>query len=701
MSPTPTLAAPPAPAAALDHPHNLGLGSWPRRRALLSPERVAWTFEGEHSTFAEVESRVRRLANALSDAGIRRGDRIAYLGFNHPALLELLFATGRIGAVTVIVNARLARGEVEYILADAGAVGIVFGTEQAALVQALPPGGRLRLHLAVEGQGTVAAGWAQGFEEFLAAGGPQDAPAAVGLDEPALVMYTSGTTGRPKGAVLSHGNMLYSALNVVLASDVRPDDVSLAVAPLFHIAGLNGLLSPVFLKGGRSVIHRVFEPQSVLEALRYDGVSSMFAVPAMLDAIAAVPGFAEAEFPALRTLIVGGAPVPARVLRQWNAKGVGLQQGYGFTEAAPAVLLLTADDALRKEGSAGKPHFFIDVRVVDAQGADVPPGGSGEIVVRGPNVMREYWQNPAATAEAFREGWYRSGDIATIDREGFITLLDRSKDLYISGGENVYPSEVESRILDVPGVAEAAVIGVPDERWGEVGRAFVVPEPGAAVTQESVLAGLAGRLARYKLPKSVAVVASLPRNAGGKVQKHLLRAEEERRRQAAAAGTRTVTTIDGLAAYVGRDLGASEVIEVSQERIDQFAQATGDRQWIHTDPERAAHGPFGTTIAHGFLSLSLIAALTQQLLEVGDAETVINYGLERVRFPSPLPSGATVQLRANLASVDEIDGGVQVRIDATVTAVGATKPAATATSLIRYYRSAVRRTPARSKETQS
>lgn len=500
-------------------PQNIGLGSWPKRRATLTADRVAWKFEGELTTFAELERQVEELAAAFSAAGVGEGDRIAYFGPNHPTLLETLFAAGRIGAIAVILNARLAPAEVDYILGDSTPSLLIVGSGQEPMLANLDPQNVPARVLVVE----AAASDPRSFEAFRAVENPTAPDVKVGLDDPCLIMYTSGTTGNPKGAVLSHGNILYSALNVILSSDIRGDDTCLAAAPLFHIAGLNGLVLPTFLKGGETIIHRGFTPQAALEELRDSGVTSMFGVPAMLDAIAALPDFEASRFPALRSLVVGGAPVPERVLRLWNSRGVEIQQGYGFTEGAPAVLLLSPADSLRKLGTAGTSQFFVDVRVVGDDGHEIEPGGSGEIVVRGPNIMLGYWGREEDTAAVLQDGWYSSGDIATIDHDGYVSVLDRSKDMYISGGENVYPSEVESALLNVPGVAEAAVIGVRDERWGEVGRAFVVAAPGAALDEETVLAGLADRLARYKQPKTVEIMTELPRTGSGKVQKHLLR----------------------------------------------------------------------------------------------------------------------------------------------------------------------------------
>lgn len=502
---------------------NFGLGTWPARRVLLTPDAPAWTFEGIRRSYAEVDLRVRKLANAFTAIGVQLGDRVAYMGFNHPAVLETLFALGRIGAIAVLLNARLTHGEVDYMIDDSGAQVFLFGAEQRSIAHRFNADKPGLTTLSIDYDDELDSDWAVDYEQFLESGSETDALTRVELEDPCLIMYTSGTTGRPKGAVLSHANMMYSGLNCIISTDIRHDDVCLAVAPLFHIAGLNALVLPVFLKGGHILIQRQFNPIAVIDSLVNGHVTSMFSVPAMLDAMAAVDGFEQKTFPAMRTLIVGGAPVPARVLRQWNSRGVELQQGYGFTEAAPAVTLLASSDAIRKEGSAGKPQFFMDVRVVTENGRGAQTDETGEVYARGLSIIRGYWNNSVATAEAFDGEWYRSGDIASKDEDGFHFLKDRSKDMYISGGENVYPSEVESALLDLSGVLEAAVIGVPDNRWGEIGKAFLVLEEGHSLDPDQIASALEDRLARYKVPKLFEQLDTLPRTATGKVQKHLLR----------------------------------------------------------------------------------------------------------------------------------------------------------------------------------
>jgi fatty-acyl-CoA synthase len=496
---------------------NLGLGSWPARRARQIPTKVAWTFRGRDTTYSEVQRRVERLAAALSSLGVMNGDRVGFVGANHPGLLEVLFAAGRVGAIAVLINPRLAEHELRYILADSGTKVLFRGP---ASIEAE----HLIGHSALPSLERVFDIETELEPLLLSEGFAPDIPS--GWDDPCLIMYTSGTTGSPKGAVLTHGNVFFNDVNAILEADLRPDDIALAAAPMFHIAMLNGLVLPVFLKGGRSIIHEAFKPDEVVATIEAEAVTSMFAVPAMMEAISQSPLFEPSDITSLRTVIVGGAPAPLPMLLRWKDKGVEVQQGYGLTETSPAVLKVTAEDAVRKIGSAGKEQMFVDVRIVDGEGNDVGPGGTGEILTRGPNVFPGYWNREEANAAAFVDGWFKTGDIASIDDEGFVTLRDRAKDMYISGGENVYPAEIESALLEIDGILEAAVIGIPDERWGEVGRAFVVVAQGTTLDLEDVTAKLDGRLARYKLPRSVVTIDSMPRNTTGKLLKQALRERE-------------------------------------------------------------------------------------------------------------------------------------------------------------------------------
>jgi fatty-acyl-CoA synthase len=499
---------------------NEGVGSWISRRARRTPGRVAIVHEGRASTYLGLHERVSRLAGALRGLGVGRGDRIAYLGPNHQAYLETLFAAGTLGAVFVPLNMRLAGPELAHHLTDSGSSVLVYAPAQAAVLASIRTDLVLRhvVALAEPGEGE------HDYEELLASAAPDPADEPVSLGDPCLIMYTSGTTGRAKGATLTHGNITWNAINVLVDADFGQDEMALVVAPLFHTAALNMLCLPAILKGGTVLIESAFDPARALDLIARHRVTSMFGVPAIYDAMAGAAGWADADISSLRTLLCGGAPVPEATIRAYLARGVTFIQGYGMTETSPGALLLDAAHVESKAGSAGIPHFFTDVRVVGPDLADTAPGERGEIVVAGPNVMQGYWGLPEATAAALADGvWLRSGDVATTDEDGYVFVVDRIKDVIISGGENIYPAEVENAIRDHPAVVECGVIGVPDDKWGEVGRAIVVLRPGTEVAEEEILGFLDGRLARYKIPKSVRFTGSLPRTATGKILKKSLR----------------------------------------------------------------------------------------------------------------------------------------------------------------------------------
>jgi fatty-acyl-CoA synthase len=502
---------------------NAGLGSWPERRLRISPGRDAIWFEGTRTSHAEFAQRVRRTAAALADLGVAPGDRVAWTGSNHPSALETLYACGQLGAIWVPVNARLAVPEAEYVLAHSGASLVVHGADHGFLADALRD--RLdgvRQWIAAE---PPVDGGADSlpYEELLAGADPQPRDEPVALEDPCLIMYTSGTTGRPKGAVLTHGNMTWNAVNQFMGMDFSQDERTLALAPLFHIGGLNGTVNPALLRGGCAVIVRRFHPAETLQVIEEQRVNSFFAVPTMLDAMAREPGFASRDLSALRSIGAAGAPLPLPTLRTWLDRGVTMQQCYGMTEAAPGCTVLDSADAERKVGSAGQPVFFTDVRVLRPDGTEAATDEIGEIVVQGPNVMAGYWEEPEQTAAVLEDGWYRSGDAGSLDAEGYLYVRDRYKDMIISGGENIYPAEVESALLEFAEVEEVAVIGVPDPTWGEVGLAVVVPSPGTAPDPDELRARLRTRLAAFKVPKYVELTDQLPKTATGKIRKPDLR----------------------------------------------------------------------------------------------------------------------------------------------------------------------------------
>ena len=497
---------------------------WIAHHACVRPDKVAMrdTRTGSATTYAEMDRRVNRLCAVLHrDFGVGAGDRVAVHAQNDPKIFEVQFACWRLGAVFVPLNWRLAPPELEFIVGDCGPTVLVHEAGFADVSGPLATATGVRHRLCWDGESEGVAD----YEEALASAAA-DFPRAENTHETALtIMYTSGTTGRPKGAVITHGMTFWNAVNQTEFFLDGPEMVNLVALPLFHTGGLNVFANPAFHFGGTNMVMHTFDPAEGLRLLSDPevGITHFLAVPAHWLFMSQVPGFAEATFPTLVSAGVGGSPTPVELIKVWIAKGVPLQQAFGMTETSPMVMALTRDDAARKIGSAGLPALHTECRVVDEEGNDVPVGGIGELWVRGPNVTPGYWNRPEATAESITNGWLHTGDAARQDDEGYYYIVDRWKDMYISGGENVYPAEVEDVLYQLPGIAEAAVIGVPDERWVEVGRAIVVLRPGATETEQDVIRHCVERLAKFKVPKSVVFVDELPHNATGKILKRELR----------------------------------------------------------------------------------------------------------------------------------------------------------------------------------
>jgi fatty-acyl-CoA synthase len=504
-----------------------GIGSWVRRRAFVDGARVAFVEGTREVTYAEFDEATNRLGRGLIDLGVRRGDRIGVLLANSVAFMEVTFAAARLGAIVVPVNFRLQGPEVGFLLADAGADVLVhhdsFPAARAALAE---PGVRVRHRLVVAAPGQATAALADGelsYLDVLASGAPDPLDMDVDERDAHAIMYTSGTTGRPKGAVLTHANAVANARNGLLQGrGVRPGDVTVTAAPMFHIGGLGVHSLPFVYVGGTNVILSAFDPPAFLAAVAEHGATVQFLVPAMWAALTRVPDFDRFDLSALDMAVSGGAPTPLPVIEFFNARGITFQEGFGMTETAPSVSVLDADHIKEKLGSIGRPLPGVETRVVDAADRDVATGTVGELVVRGDNVFAGYWMLPDATADAFRGGWFHTGDLARVDDEGYITLVDRKKDMIITGGENVYPVEVEQVVVRHPAVREAAVFGVADERWGETVVAAVALD--GTATAAELIAHCRRRLAHFKCPTRIVIVDELPRNATGKVLKTALRA---------------------------------------------------------------------------------------------------------------------------------------------------------------------------------
>jgi fatty-acyl-CoA synthase len=464
------------------------IGRWLRDRARNTPERVAVDYLDRTVTYRELDEGSDAFAAAFHAAGLRRGDRVATLTGNTPEHVQVMFACAKTGLTLVPISWRLAAPEIRFQLDDSEPSLFLVEDEYRELAEAT------------------------GRPVSDVAPGGIAPDVGVADDDPLLLVYTSGTTGKPKGALLTHANCFWTNLSLDLTTPMAEDDVVLQVLPQFHCGGWNVQPLLAWWKGAAVVLERGFDAGRALELIERKRVTTIMGVPAIYLFLAQHERFAGADLSSLRRVVVGGAPMPEALLETWAARGTVIVQGYGLTEAAPNVLCLPPEDAIRKLGFAGKPYPFVDV--------DLSP--EDELLVRGPNVFAGYWRNPEATSGAFTaDGWLRTGDVAERDGEGFYRIKGRLKEMYISGGENVYPAEVEHVLHEHPDVADVAVVAVPDERWGEVGVAYVVA---AGLSEEDVLAWCVERLARFKVPRTVRFVQAIPRNALGKMQKQELSA---------------------------------------------------------------------------------------------------------------------------------------------------------------------------------
>ncbi|MEH6822614.1 MAG: long-chain fatty acid--CoA ligase [Motiliproteus sp.] len=508
------------PISALSSTIGTGIAQILHRRASLSPDNKALSFEDQTLTYAQLSDRVKRLAAALQSNGVEAGQVVGFLGMNHGALLETLFAASSIGAIFLPLNFRLTGKEISFIVNDANINTLLVDD---ALYPTIDP---IRADLCCTTYIGVESAMAGDllYSNLLRQHQPIIECHPTDPDETAVLMYTSGTTGLPKGVMLTHNNLNWSTLNMTIEISFLESDVNLITAPLFHIGGLNVTTLGTFYAGGHVVVMKSFDPVAVLQLIETQRVSTMFGAPTMFQFMAQQPQFATTDLSSVRVFMVGAAPVPKPLLDIYNARDIYLCHAYGLTETAPLVLILGAQYRNSKIGSAGKPPLFTDVRLVDVNNQPVAVGEKGEIVVRGPNVMKGYLNRPDDMKKTIDEqGWFHSGDIAYQDEDGFFYICDRLKDMIISGGENVYPAEVESVFTGHDAIAEVAVIGMSDEKWGEAVTAIVTLHEDKTLTLEELRDYGAKYLARYKLPLHLHIVDQLPRNPAGKLLKFELR----------------------------------------------------------------------------------------------------------------------------------------------------------------------------------
>jgi len=475
-------------------------------------------------TYRQMNERANRLANWLrGEAGIRKGDRVGMVALNGVEYLDAFFACGKLGAIFVPYNWRLHPRELADLINQTSPRVLIYSAEFTdSIIQVRPECPSVVRYLHLEGEG-IRESW---HYEATLQGASADPVTNEEVDEEDIIclLFTGGTTGLPKAAQISHRMIAWNTLNTIV-HELNRDDVTITHTPMFHTGGLLVYTIPLLTLGGTVVIMRRWDPDEMLVLIARERVTMFFCVPTQYQQMLQSPRFKTTDFSSVRFMTSGGAPLPVSLIKAWReVHDVPFKQGFGMTEFGPGIFSMGPEYAESKAGSIGRPNYFVDARIVDDDNRPVKPNSVGELVLRGPSLCSGYFNNPQATAEAIdEEGWFHTGDLARMDEDGFYYIVDRKKDMYISGGENVYPVEVERALYEHPAVHMCAVIGVPDEKWGEVGKAFVVLKPGKEATAEELIGFLHGRLARYKVPKRVEFVESLPLSPAGKILKRELR----------------------------------------------------------------------------------------------------------------------------------------------------------------------------------
>lgn len=490
---------------------------WIKKWAQYSPENMALQSveDGYSLTYGELYHQILKMAHVLkNEFRVQKGDRVAVLSINRIEYVITFFAVQKLGAILLPLNFRLAAPELSYQLEDATPKVLIY--EDAFSETIVKMDFKPEMLSSFDGE----TGFLQRVRE---ADTEKEITHESDFEDPCMILYTSGTTGRPKGAIITNKMLFWNSVNTGLRLNLTQQDVTITFAPFFHTGGWNVLTTPMLHRGARLLLMKKFDSDTILRLCDEENVSILFGVPTMMDMMYRSPEFEKVSLESVRYAIVGGEPMPLNLIDVWQNKGVPIRQGYGLTEFGPNVFSLNQEDSKRKIGSIGFPNFYIDTKIMDEKGKEVPPGEAGELLLRGPVCMAGYWNNPEATAKTIRDGWLYTGDIVRCDEEGFFYVVDRKKDMYISGAENVYPAEVEHVIRKMDGIREAAVIGVPDEKWGEAGKAYIVMEEGRNVTVDEVKNFCFANLAKYKVPRDYEFLSELPKSDSGKILKKALR----------------------------------------------------------------------------------------------------------------------------------------------------------------------------------
>lgn len=490
------------------------------QRALVTPDREAIIFKDKTFTFEQLNQRANRLANGLLKLGVAPGERVGLLMYNCNQFLETYFAVIKIGAVLVPLNIRLAPQELDFILNDCGVTDFIFGNGFDEKVKEMKYPRKVRHCISA---GLSAVSNTLDYEELISGSIPDEPDFPIKEDDLHVIMYTSGTTGRPKGAMLTHKNMYNAGVDMAIGLNYRHPDRCLLLAPLFHSGSITPFVGHL-LRGICTILMEQFTPKGALKLIEAHRAKQLVGVTAIMQMILQEPDLESYNLDSWKLAILPGSPLPHSLIKEaYERLGILCQNLWGMTEMCGPGSFVREEDILEKAECAGRPYFNVDMRIVGLNDEDLPPDSLGEIVVRGPGVMMGYWNRPEATAETIKDGWLYSGDIGKLDKDGYIYIIDRRKDMILSGGENVYPAEIERIIMELPAVAETAVIGVPDEKWGEVPKAFIVTREDMKVSPEEIIAYCRSKLAGYKVPKQVEYLDTLPRNPSGKVLKKNLR----------------------------------------------------------------------------------------------------------------------------------------------------------------------------------
>jgi len=508
------------------------IGCIMNKREIFTPEKNALIFEDKPITYKELNHRINKTAHYLQGLGLNKGDRIAVDLLNSPEFICLYFAAAKLGLIFVPLNFRLVEPELEYQLNDCGARLLAFHDVFAGTVNSIRDSvpvekDKFLFVRSLMSSSEESPEWAISYEDVIA-----DQPAheplpdrAIDVDDPLAIIYTSGVTGKPKGAVVSHNQTFYKNFQIILYSGLHPDDVYLAQLPLFHSGGLFISLTPALCAGVTTIMRQGFNPEQFAVDIERYSATVVFALTTMWKFILDTGKLDEIDTSSIRQVIGGGERTPITMIEKLAERGIYMQQGFGQTENS-AMMMLPKEDIRRKQGSVGLPGFFTDIWVADKDGRALPPGEVGEIVARGPTVMSGYWNKPAMTAEAINDGVLKTGDLGYMDEDGYFYIVDRAKSMYRSGGENVYPAEVEKALMNHPKIQNVAIVGMPDEKWGETGKAFVVPEDGETIALEEIREFLTGKVAKYKYPTILELLDEMPITASGKIRKAALTQKE-------------------------------------------------------------------------------------------------------------------------------------------------------------------------------